>query len=124
MLQKGGKSHCSSDIEILAMLLAAAIHDMGHPGRTSIFQVKARTEIAMQYDNNATTLLEKMHVDTAFDLFWGEEKNSDWDILEFLTKEEETLVKSLIEYAVYGTDMSRHFRIMEDLTNLLRTEAH
>ena len=62
-----------SDLEVLACLLAAAAHDIGHPGFTNQFLVATHHPLAILY--NDQSVLENHHAATAFKLMQREECN-------------------------------------------------
>ena len=51
-------------LECFAVLLAAAVHDVGHPGRNNSFQINRQTNLALEY--NDLSVLENMHASKAF----------------------------------------------------------
>lgn len=53
-----------TDLEVLAALVAAAIHDVGHPARTNQFLVDVQHELAVLYNDNS--VLENHHLAVAF----------------------------------------------------------
>ena len=53
-------------LEILAMLIAAAIHDVEHTGTTNSFHIQSNSEFALLY--NDKSVLENHHLYTAFKL--------------------------------------------------------
>lgn len=53
-------------IDEVAALIAAAIHDVDHPGRTNSFLCNAGNELAVLY--NDTAVLESHHAALAFQL--------------------------------------------------------
>ena len=53
-------------LEILAILIAAAIHDVEHTGTTNSFHVHSNSEFALLY--NDKSVLENHHLYTAFKL--------------------------------------------------------
>ena len=52
--------------EVLIMLVSAFCHDLDHPGYNNIYQVNARTELAIRY--NDISPLENHHAAVAFDI--------------------------------------------------------
>ena len=52
--------------EILAILIAAAIHDVEHTGTTNSFHIHSNSEFALLY--NDRSVLENHHLYTAFKL--------------------------------------------------------
>jgi 3'5'-cyclic nucleotide phosphodiesterase len=53
-----------TDLERFAYLLAAVVHDVGHPGRNNSFQINRQTLLALEY--NDLSVLENMHASKAF----------------------------------------------------------
>ena len=53
-------------LEILAILIAAAIHDVEHTGTTNSFHIHSNSEFALLY--NDRSVLENHHLYTAFKL--------------------------------------------------------
>ena len=46
-------------------LIAAAVHDVAHPGNNNLFEVKTMSKLALRY--NDVSVLENMHAATAFE---------------------------------------------------------
>ncbi|KAL7462566.1 hypothetical protein ACHAXS_002947, partial [Conticribra weissflogii] len=61
---RGGIADVFEKIDEYSMLLAAVAHDVGHPGMNNIYQVKAKTDLAITY--NDTSCLENMHAARTF----------------------------------------------------------
>ena len=53
-------------LEILVILIAAAIHDVEHTGTTNSFHIQSNSEFALLY--NDKSVLENHHLYTAFKL--------------------------------------------------------
>lgn len=53
-------------LEILAILIAAAVHDVEHTGTTNSFHIHSNSEFALLY--NDRSVLENHHLYTAFKL--------------------------------------------------------
>eukprot|EP00586_Coscinodiscus_wailesii_P009200 CAMPEP_0172521502 /NCGR_PEP_ID=MMETSP1066-20121228/292615_1 /TAXON_ID=671091 /ORGANISM="Coscinodiscus wailesii, Strain CCMP2513" /LENGTH=549 /DNA_ID=CAMNT_0013304421 /DNA_START=67 /DNA_END=1716 /DNA_ORIENTATION=+ len=107
LLQMGGLEFVDSKLETFAMLIAAAIHDVGHPGRSNAFQINAKTDVALYY--NDKSVLENMHASLAFRLLLGSKKQEELNFLDFCKEEELKKVRSMIIEGVLHTDMSQHF---------------
>ncbi len=60
MLHKGGLADHVADWEVFSVLLASIIHDVNHPGNTNKFEIKSKSEWAMQY--NDVSPLENHHL--------------------------------------------------------------
>ena len=55
-----------TSLEVLAILVAAAIHDVEHTGTTNSFHILSNSELALLY--NDKSVLEHHHLHTAFKL--------------------------------------------------------
>ena len=90
-------------LEILASLLAAAIHDYRHPGLNNAFHVAISHSLAIRY--NDKSVLEAYHVAEFFSLV----KNEAYNALAGLQRTEFNELRSLMIDMVLGTDMAHHF---------------
>lgn len=88
-----------------ALLLAAAGHDVGHPGTTNAYQKEADTALYREHGGDAT--LERMHTKLALSLI---DKHR---LLSGLSAQDATAVRELVEFAVLGTDISANQSIMD-----------
>lgn len=68
-----GIMHWLTELEILAMVFAAAIHDYEHTGTTNNFHIQTRSDVAILY--NDRSVLENHHVSAAYRLMQEEEMN-------------------------------------------------
>ncbi|MGH0167500.1 UNVERIFIED_CONTAM: hypothetical protein FKN15_062156 [Acipenser sinensis] len=73
LLLRTGLVNWLSELEILAVLFAAAIHDFEHTGTTNPFHMQTRSDYAMIY--NDRSVLESHHVSAAFRLMQDDERN-------------------------------------------------
>uniref|UniRef100_A0A8B9DS98 Phosphodiesterase n=1 Tax=Anser cygnoides TaxID=8845 RepID=A0A8B9DS98_ANSCY len=81
-----------TDLEILAALFAAAIHDVDHPGVSNQFLINTNSELALMY--NDESVLENHHLAVGFKLL--QEENCD--IFQNLSKRQrQTLRKMVID---------------------------
>jgi calcium/calmodulin-dependent 3',5'-cyclic nucleotide phosphodiesterase len=102
-----------SSLELLALLLAATIHDVDHPGTTNSFQIKTVSDFALCY--NDRSVLENHHLHYSFQLL----KNEEYNILQGLSCEEFAEVRGLVIDMVLATDMSSHFEQVKQMRLLL-----
>ncbi|XP_013397705.1 calcium/calmodulin-dependent 3',5'-cyclic nucleotide phosphodiesterase 1A isoform X4 [Lingula anatina] len=102
-----------TDLDILATIIAACIHDFEHTGTTNNFHVMTGSDYAMLYNDRA--VLENHHVSSAFRLLKQEENN----VLSNLSKEDFRYFRSLVIDMVLATDMSFHFQQIKNMKNLL-----
>ncbi|XP_013890115.1 calcium/calmodulin-dependent 3',5'-cyclic nucleotide phosphodiesterase 1A, partial [Austrofundulus limnaeus] len=108
-----GLMHWLSELEILAMVFAAAIHDFEHTGTTNNFHIHTRSEVAILY--NDRSVLENHHVSAAYKLMAEEDMN----ILVNLNKDDWRELRSLVIEMVMSTDMSCHFQQIKTMKNIL-----
>ncbi|KAF3843696.1 hypothetical protein F7725_002545 [Dissostichus mawsoni] len=95
-----GLMHWLSELEILAMVFAAAIHDFEHTGTTNNFHIHTRSEVAILY--NDRSILENHHVSAAYRLM----AEDDMNILVNLNKDDWRELRALVIEMVMSTDMS------------------
>ncbi|XP_068185161.1 dual specificity calcium/calmodulin-dependent 3',5'-cyclic nucleotide phosphodiesterase 1A [Antennarius striatus] len=112
-----GLMHWLSELEILAMVFAAAIHDFEHTGTTNNFHIHTRSEVAILY--NDRSVLENHHVSAAYKLMAEEDMN----ILINLNKDDWRELRALVIEMVMSTDMSCHFQQIKTMRNAL-TQTH
>ncbi|XP_019727503.1 calcium/calmodulin-dependent 3',5'-cyclic nucleotide phosphodiesterase 1A [Hippocampus comes] len=108
-----GTMHWLSELEILAMVFAAAIHDFEHTGTTNNFHIHTRSEVAILY--NDRSVLENHHVSAAYRLMAEEDTN----ILVNLNKDDWRELRALVIEMVMSTDMSCHFQQIKTMRNTL-----
>ncbi|XP_051566071.1 dual specificity calcium/calmodulin-dependent 3',5'-cyclic nucleotide phosphodiesterase 1A-like isoform X1 [Myxocyprinus asiaticus] len=109
-----GVMHWLTELEILAMVFAAAIHDFEHTGTTNNFHIQTRSEVAILY--NDRSVLENHHVSAAYRLMQEDEMN----ILVNLSKDDWRELRTLVIEMVMSTDMSCHFHQIKTMRNALQ----
>ncbi|XP_023568111.1 calcium/calmodulin-dependent 3',5'-cyclic nucleotide phosphodiesterase 1A isoform X3 [Octodon degus] len=109
-----GIMHWLTELEILAMVFAAAIHDYEHTGTTNNFHIQTRSDVAILY--NDRSVLENHHVSAAYRLMQEEEMN----ILINLSKDDWRDLRNLVIEMVLSTDMSGHFQQIKNIRNSLQ----
>ncbi|MED6277392.1 cAMP-specific 3',5'-cyclic phosphodiesterase 4B [Characodon lateralis] len=105
-----------TDLEILAALFAAAIHDVDHPGVSNQFLINTNSELALMY--NDESVLENHHLAVGFKLLHQE----NCDIFQNLTKRQRQSLRKLVIDMVLGTDMSKHMTLLADLKTMVETK--
>ncbi|KAM3835923.1 dual specificity calcium/calmodulin-dependent 3',5'-cyclic nucleotide phosphodiesterase 1A-like [Diretmus argenteus] len=108
-----GLMHWLSELKILAMVFAAAIHDFEHTGTTNNFHIQTRSEVATLY--NDRSVLENHHVSAAYRLM----AEDDMNILANLNKDDWRELRALVIEMVMSTDMSCHFQQIKTMKNAL-----
>ncbi|XP_071072334.1 dual specificity calcium/calmodulin-dependent 3',5'-cyclic nucleotide phosphodiesterase 1A isoform X4 [Dasypus novemcinctus] len=109
-----GIMHWLTELEILAMVFAAAIHDYEHTGTTNNFHIQTRSDSAILY--NDRSVLENHHVSAAYRLMQEEEMN----IMANLSKDDWRDLRNLVIEMVLSTDMSGHFQQIKTIRNSLQ----
>lgn len=96
-----------SPLSMLAVLFAASVHDLQHPGVNNAFLSKTLHPLAVRYSDKSVN--ENHHLACAFDLLGQEEFNfmKDHDLEDFYT------FRSLVIDMVLATDMKSHFSILD-----------
>ncbi|XP_027714249.1 cAMP-specific 3',5'-cyclic phosphodiesterase 4A-like, partial [Vombatus ursinus] len=79
-----------TDLEILAALFAAAIHDVDHPGVSNQFLINTNSELALMY--NDESVLENHHLAVGFKLL--QEENCD--IFQNLNKRQRQSLRRMV----------------------------
>uniref|UniRef100_A0AAY4APU1 Phosphodiesterase n=1 Tax=Denticeps clupeoides TaxID=299321 RepID=A0AAY4APU1_9TELE len=102
-----------TDLEILAALFAAAIHDVDHPGVSNQFLINTNSELALMY--NDESVLENHHLAVGFKLLHQE----NCDIFQNLTKRQRQSLRKLVIDMVLATDMSKHMTLLADLKTMV-----
>ncbi|XP_068957412.1 dual specificity calcium/calmodulin-dependent 3',5'-cyclic nucleotide phosphodiesterase 1B isoform X5 [Petaurus breviceps papuanus] len=113
-LLRTGMVHCLSEIEVLAIIFAAAIHDYEHTGTTNSFHIQTKSECAILY--NDRSVLENHHISSVFRMMQDDEMN----IFINLTKDEFVELRSLVIEMVLATDMSCHFQQVKSMKTSLQ----
>ncbi|XP_068069785.1 3',5'-cyclic-AMP phosphodiesterase 4B isoform X2 [Danio rerio] len=105
-----------TDLEILAALFAAAIHDVDHPGVSNQFLINTNSELALMY--NDESVLENHHLAVGFKLLQGE----NCDLFQNLSKKERQTLRKMVIHMVLATDMSKHMSLLADLKTMVETK--
>ncbi|KAM9827298.1 dual specificity calcium/calmodulin-dependent 3',5'-cyclic nucleotide phosphodiesterase 1A [Neosynchiropus ocellatus] len=115
LLLKTGMVHWLTELEIFAVIFAAAIHDYEHTGTTNNFHIQTRSETAMLYNDRA--VLENHHISAAYRLMQSE---GDHNIFANLPKDDWRELRTLVVEMVLATDMSCHFQQIKTMKGLLQ----
>ncbi|XP_062335741.1 LOW QUALITY PROTEIN: dual specificity calcium/calmodulin-dependent 3',5'-cyclic nucleotide phosphodiesterase 1A [Osmerus eperlanus] len=119
LLLKTGMVHWLTELEIFAMIFAAAVHDYEHTGTTNNFHIQTRSGTAILYNDRA--VLENHHVSAAYRLL---QDDDEMNILYNLSKDDWRELRALVVEMVLATDMSCHFQQIKAMKNfLLQPEA-
>ena len=87
-------------VERLAAVIAAATHDIAHPGVNNTFLANKNDALFQKFGEEST--LEKFHLKTALKVI------EETKILENLTDSDEKKVRSLVKELILATDPAKH----------------
>ncbi|CAH1797483.1 unnamed protein product [Owenia fusiformis] len=94
--------------EDLGILLTACVcHDLDHPGYNNTYQINAKTELAIRY--NDISPLENHHCAVAFQIL----SNPETNIFANVTPEIFKRIRAGMVMLILATDMARHKEILE-----------
>jgi hypothetical protein len=96
-----------NDVDMLAFIIAAAMHDVGHPGVNNAFHCKAKTEAEVLYQGNSVN--EQMHI--AYGMHLLHEVDSCF--ISHLSKKQQISFRRLIISVILATDMACHMKTLE-----------
>uniref|UniRef100_A0A3P8XMU9 Phosphodiesterase n=1 Tax=Esox lucius TaxID=8010 RepID=A0A3P8XMU9_ESOLU len=99
-------------LDEVAALIAATVHDVDHPGRTNSFLCNAGSELAILY--NDTAVLESHHAALAFQLTVRDSKSN---IFKNMDRPQFRTLRQAIIDMVLATEMTRHFEHVNKFAN-------
>ncbi|XP_044772639.1 high affinity cAMP-specific and IBMX-insensitive 3',5'-cyclic phosphodiesterase 8B isoform X10 [Neomonachus schauinslandi] len=99
-------------LDEVAALIAATVHDVDHPGRTNSFLCNAGSELAVLY--NDTAVLESHHTALAFQLT---AKDSKCNIFKNIDRTHYRTLRQAIIDMVLATEMTKHFEHVNKFVN-------
>lgn len=101
------------DLEVLILLTSCICHDLDHPGYNNIYQINAKTELAIRY--NDISPLENHHCSVAFRIL----ENEDCNIFKSFGSEDFKQVREGMIRCILATDMARHNEILTNFKEIL-----
>uniref|UniRef100_A0AAY4D418 Phosphodiesterase n=2 Tax=Denticeps clupeoides TaxID=299321 RepID=A0AAY4D418_9TELE len=96
-------------LELMALYVAAAMHDYDHPGRTNAFLVATSAPQAVLY--NDRSVLENHHAASAWNLFMS---RPEYNFLSYLDHVEFKRFRFLVIEAILATDLKKHFDFLAE----------
>uniref|UniRef100_A0A8C3X5D1 Phosphodiesterase n=1 Tax=Catagonus wagneri TaxID=51154 RepID=A0A8C3X5D1_9CETA len=102
-----------SQMDILILMTAAICHDLDHPGYNNTYQINARTELAVRY--NDISPLENHHCAVAFQILAQPECN----IFSNVSRDSFRQIRQGMITLILATDMARHAEIMDSFKEKL-----
>jgi hypothetical protein len=108
-------------------LVAAAIHDVDHPGFNNGFLIASLSPLALRYNDVSVhcshllmfKVLENYHCSKGFEIM-GE---TDCEILESLSPDQYKTVRTCIVNMILATDMINHFEYIAKFKNKINGEG-
>ncbi|TPX36248.1 hypothetical protein SmJEL517_g01444 [Synchytrium microbalum] len=108
-------SHYASEIDLMAMLVAAMVHDFEHPGFNNNFLINTADSRAILY--NDRSVLENHHAAASFNILSRPECN----FVEGLSKTDFKLFREIVIDMVLATDLSQHLTLVSMFKGKLTT---
>lgn len=105
-----------SDIEVIAAIFSAAIHDVDHPGLTNQYLINIGSELALMY--NDESVLENHHLAVAFKLL----QDDRCDIFSNVSRKTRQIIRKMAIDMVLATDMSKHMSLLAELKTMVETK--
>uniref|UniRef100_A0A672JHW1 Phosphodiesterase n=1 Tax=Salarias fasciatus TaxID=181472 RepID=A0A672JHW1_SALFA len=99
-------------LELMALYVAAAMHDYDHPGRTNAFLVATNAPQAVLY--NDRSVLENHHAASAWSLYLSQ---PDFNFLVNLDHVEFKRFRFLVIEAILATDLKKHFDFLAEFNS-------
>ncbi|XP_051988226.1 cGMP-inhibited 3',5'-cyclic phosphodiesterase 3B-like [Xyrauchen texanus] len=99
-------------LELMALYVAAAMHDYDHPGRTNAFLVATNAPQAVLY--NDRSVLENHHAASAWSLFLS---RTEFNFLGNLEHVEFKRFRFLVIEAILATDLKKHFDFLAEFNS-------
>ncbi|XP_072517339.1 cGMP-inhibited 3',5'-cyclic phosphodiesterase 3B [Salminus brasiliensis] len=99
-------------LELMALYVAAAMHDYDHPGRTNAFLVATNAPQAVLY--NDRSVLENHHAASAWSLFLSQ---PEFNFLSNLDHVEFKRFRFLVIEAILATDLKKHFDFLAEFNS-------
>lgn len=101
-----------------ASIIAAAAHDVDHPGKSSAFLSNSDNPLAILY--NDMTVLEAHHAALTFKLTLGDERVN---IFKNLQRDVYKVIRQNIIDMILATEMTKHFEHLAKFVNVFCTKS-
>ncbi|XP_011418592.1 high affinity cGMP-specific 3',5'-cyclic phosphodiesterase 9A isoform X2 [Magallana gigas] len=102
------------DVDIFILLTSAICHDLDHPGYNNAYQINAKTELALRY--NDISPLENHHCFVAFEIL----QKSHCNILRNVSKEDYKRIREGMIRCILATDMAKHNEILNNFKSVMK----
>ena len=91
-----------------ALILSGLSHDVGHTGRTNIFEINSLSDLAIRYHDKS--VLEQYHASLTIEIL----RNPRSNILLNFSNEDYRQFRKMIISNILNTDMTEHFKLIKD----------
>ncbi|XP_071453513.1 high affinity cAMP-specific and IBMX-insensitive 3',5'-cyclic phosphodiesterase 8 isoform X2 [Hetaerina americana] len=105
-------------LDEVACLIAATVHDIDHPGKSSAFLINSSNELAILY--NDLSVLESHHSALTFKLTLSDDRVN---IFKGLDSDKYKILRQSIIDMVLATEMTKHFEHMTKFVNAFTKPA-
>ncbi|XP_033641330.1 high affinity cGMP-specific 3',5'-cyclic phosphodiesterase 9A-like [Asterias rubens] len=103
-----------SRMELGILLTAALCHDLDHPGYNNTYQINARTDLAIRY--NDISPLENHHCAVAFKII----SNPECNIFANVDQDKFKTIRQGVIMLILATDMARHSEILDQFKKYVK----
>ncbi|XP_059172055.1 high affinity cGMP-specific 3',5'-cyclic phosphodiesterase 9A-like [Physella acuta] len=100
-------------LEIFTLLTSAICHDLDHPGYNNAYQINAKTELALRY--NDISPLENHHCAVAFDIL----KKDKCNITRDFSRDQFKRFRDGMIRCILATDMAKHNEILNSFKSII-----
>lgn len=114
LISHTGMLHWLTELEIFAMIIAAAGHDFEHTGTTNDFHINTKSDLALLYNDKSP--LENHHTSALFSIM----QDPSMNILSGLSRTEYVEFRSMVVDMILGTDMRMHFDQLQIMRNMIQ----
>lgn len=112
-VQSSNVQNCLNLEDIFVGLIAAAVHDVNHPGNNNAFEINTHSDLAITY--NDKSVLENFHLATTFRVL----KSSNHNIFASFPKTKFVQFRQTLIKMVLATDMQEHNHYLNNLKNVI-----
>ncbi|XP_012944445.1 high affinity cGMP-specific 3',5'-cyclic phosphodiesterase 9A isoform X1 [Aplysia californica] len=100
-------------LEIFTLITSAICHDLDHPGYNNAYQINAKTELALRY--NDISPLENHHCAVAFDIL----KKDKTNITKDFSRDQFKRFRDGMIRCILATDMAKHNEILNSFKTII-----
>ncbi|OQR80988.1 3'5'-cyclic nucleotide phosphodiesterase [Achlya hypogyna] len=105
-------------LQLYSLLIAAAVHDVDHPGVNNTFLINSQHPLALQYSDDS--VLERMHLARAFEL----SRKNGCNPFQNLSTETRGQCRQMIIGLVLATDLAKHVQHVNHLKSKTYGTTH